>query len=43
MEGLGLVGRKMQAMVVWNNGYWFFMTMSDGIADARALEKAVGY
>ena len=43
MEALGLVGRKIQAMVVWNNGYWFFMTMSDGIADARALEKAVGY
>ena len=43
MEALGMVGRKLQAMVVWNNGYWFFMTMADGIADARALEKAVGY
>ena len=43
MEALGMVGRKMQAMVVWNNGYWFFMTMSDSIADARALSQAVGY
>jgi hypothetical protein len=43
LEALGMVGRKLQAMVVWNNGYWFFMTMSDGIAEARALEKAVGY
>jgi hypothetical protein len=43
LEALGVVGRKSQAMVVWNNGYWFFMTMSDGIAEARALEKAVGY
>ncbi len=43
MEALGMVGRKLQAMVVWNNGYWFFMTMADGIADARALAEAVGY
>jgi len=43
MEALGMVGRKLQAMVVWNNGYWFFMTMSDSIADARALSEAVGY
>ena len=43
MEALGMVGRKLQAVVVWNNGYWFFMTMSDSIADARALSEAVGY
>ena len=43
MEALGMVGRKLQAMVVWSNGYWFFMTMSDSIADARALSEAVGY
>lgn len=43
MEALGVIGRKMQAMVVWNNGYWFFMTLSDSIADARGLSQAVGY
>jgi len=30
-------------MIVWNNGYWFFMTMSDSPSEARALEDAVGY
>ena len=43
LEVLSMAGRKRQAMVVWNNGYWLFMTISDEIADARALEKAVGY
>ena len=42
LEALGMLGRKRQAMVVWNNGYWLFMAISAGIADARALEKAVG-
>jgi hypothetical protein len=43
LEAMGLMGRKLQGMVVWNNGYWFFMTMSESIADARALADAVGY
>lgn len=43
LEALGLMGRKLQAMVVWNNGYWFFMTMADSMTDATALADAVGY
>jgi hypothetical protein len=43
IEALGLVGRKLQAMVVWNNGYWFFMTMGDSMVEATALADAVGY
>ncbi|HEY8204811.1 MAG TPA: hypothetical protein VIF81_08805 [Pyrinomonadaceae bacterium] len=43
LEALGLVGRKLQGMIVWNNGYWFFMTMSDSLSEARALADAVGY
>jgi hypothetical protein len=43
LEALGMVGRKLQAMVVWNNGYWFFMTMGDSMVEATALADAVGY
>jgi hypothetical protein len=43
LEALGVVGRKLKAMIVWNNGNWFFMTMSDTMTDATALGEAVGY
>ena len=43
LEALGVVGRKLQGMIVWNNGYWFFMTMSESLSEARALADAVGY
>ena len=43
IEAIGLIGGKIQGMVVWNNGYWFFMTMSDSLTDARSLADAVGY
>ncbi|HEV8588686.1 MAG TPA: hypothetical protein VGQ72_07395 [Pyrinomonadaceae bacterium] len=43
LEALGLVGRKLQGMIVWNNGYWFFMTMSESLSEARTLADAVGY
>ena len=43
IEAIGLISGKVQGMVVWNNGYWFFMTMSDSLSDARALADAVGY
>ena len=43
LEAMGLMGRKLQGMIVWNNGNWFFMTMSDSLQDARALADAVGY
>src|SRR2546423_7093151 len=43
IEAIGLIGGKIQGMVVWNNGDWFFMTMSDSLSDARSLADAVGY
>ena len=43
LEAMGLVGRKLQAMIVWNNGYWFFMTMGDSMTAATSLAEAVGY
>lgn len=43
LEALGTSGRKLQGMIVWNNGNWFFMTMADSLNDARALADAVGY
>ena len=43
LEALGIVGRKLQTMVVWNNGNWFFMTMGDSMVEATALADAVGY
>jgi hypothetical protein len=43
IEAIGLIGGKIQGMVVWNNGFWFFMTMSDSLTDARGLADAVGY
>jgi hypothetical protein len=43
IEALGVISRKVQGMVVWNNGYWFFMTLADTLSDARSLADAVGY
>ena len=43
IEAIGLISGKVQGMVVWNNGYWFFMTLADNLSDARSLADAVGY
>jgi hypothetical protein len=43
LEALSVTGRKVQGMVVWNNGVWFFVTIADNLSDARALADAVGY
>jgi hypothetical protein len=43
LEALGVISGKVQGMVVWNNGYWFFMTLADNLSDARSLADAVGY
>jgi len=43
LEAIGVIGGKVQGMVVWNNGYWFFMTLADNLSDARSLADAVGY
>ena len=43
VEAIGVIGGKVQGMVVWNNGDWFFMTLADSLSDARSLADAVGY
>ncbi len=43
IEAIGVIGGKVQGMVVWNNGDWFFMTLADSLSDARSLADAVGY
>jgi hypothetical protein len=43
LEVLSVLERKLKSMVIWNNGYWFFMTIGDSMTDASALADAVGY
>jgi len=43
LEGLGVVNGKSSGMVLWNNGQWLFMTIGDGLSEARLLADAVGY
>ena len=43
LEAIGVVERKVKSMVIWSNGYWFFMTIGDSMTDATALADAVGY
>jgi hypothetical protein len=30
-------------LVIWNNGYWVFMTIGDSLSDASSLADNVGY
>jgi hypothetical protein len=43
LESLGVLNRKSSGMVLWNNGQWLFMTLGDGLSEARSLADAVGY
>jgi hypothetical protein len=43
LEALGVWNGKSSGMVIWNNGQWLFMTLGDGLSEARLLAGAVGY
>ena len=43
LESLGVLNGKASGMVLWNNGQWLFMTLGDGLSEARSLADAVGY
>lgn len=43
IEGLGELSGKGRGMVVWNNGYWLFMTIGDDLSEASSLADSVGY
>ena len=43
LEALGVLNHKSSGMVLWNNGQWLFMTLGNGLSEARLLADAVGY
>ena len=43
LEALGELNGKSSGMVLWNNGQWLFMTIGDGLSEARLLADALGY
>jgi hypothetical protein len=43
LEALGVFKGKSSGMVLWNNGQWLFMTLGNGLSEARSLADAVGY